>query len=137
MIKCGSTFFFPNIKSKDVDYLELVYSDDDFVIREFIGSGIKQDVIQINMNKSKEEIIRYDLKREFGMAIGKYLIPEFADAIGLTIKDLKKLQPLINKLDDKHKYEKVIYESYLINGTFVLNQNQWFRAYDEYINHRH
>jgi hypothetical protein len=133
MLKCGSTYFFANAKSKDIDYLELVYSDEDFVIREFNGIAIKQDVIQINMNKSKDEIITYDLNRKLGMALGKYLIPEFNKALGITLDDLKKLKPLIKELDKRHEYEKIIYDSYIKNKKFELNYSQWLDAYNKYM----
>ena len=40
------------------------------------------------------------------MMIGKFLVPEFCNEIGMTLEDLFKLKPLCEKLDDKHKYEE-------------------------------
>jgi hypothetical protein len=54
------------------------------------------------------------------MVIGKFLIPEFNELINFTIDDLPRLEPLLNRLDDKHKYEKIIYDSYIENNAFVL-----------------
>lgn len=54
------------------------------------------------------------------MQLGKFLVPTFIEAIGFTIDDLKKLQPLLDNLDDKHKYEKVIYNTYIQNNDFTL-----------------
>lgn len=66
------------------------------------------------------------------MQLGKFLIPTFIEAIGFTIEDLKKLQPLADNLDDKHKYEKVIYDSYIQNNDFTLTDEQLQKAYLEY-----
>ena len=66
------------------------------------------------------------------MQLGKFLIPTFIEAIGFAIEDLKKLQPLADNLDDKHKYEKVIYDSYIQNNDFTLTDEQLQKAYLEY-----
>ena len=66
------------------------------------------------------------------MVVGKFLVPEFCTAIGFTIEDLPKLAPLVERLDDKHMYEKVIYESYLENHAFELTIEQRDRAYSMY-----
>ena len=66
------------------------------------------------------------------MQLGKFLVPAFVEAIGFTIEDLKKLQPLADNLDDKHKYEKVIYDSYIQNNDFTLTDEQLQKAYLEY-----
>lgn len=70
------------------------------------------------------------------MQLGKFLIPTFIEAIGFTIEDLKKLQPLADNLDVKHKYEKVIYYSYIENGEFKLTDEQLQKAYLEYKNNK-
>jgi hypothetical protein len=64
--------------------------------------------------------------------VGKFLIPEFCKEIGFTIKDLPKLKPLIDKLDEKHKYEEIIYNAYLENGDFILTPDQRDLAYASY-----
>lgn len=82
---------------------------------------------------TKEEYIGYALSGKGpGMQIGKFLVPEFADEIGMTIEDLKKLRPLISKLDDKHKYEARIFNAYLANNAFTLTDKQRQEAYEEY-----
>jgi hypothetical protein len=50
------------------------------------------------------------------------LIPEFNEFIDFTIEDLPKIKPQIDKLDDKHLYERYIYDYYLQNGTFILTE---------------
>lgn len=66
------------------------------------------------------------------MQLGKFLVPTFIEAIGFTIDDLKKLQPLLDNLDDKHKYEKVIYNTYIQNNDFTLTDEQLQKAYLKY-----
>ncbi len=58
------------------------------------------------------------------MEIGKFLVPEFIKEFNLSIDDLKKLEPIVAKLDDKHKYEEVIFRSYLENNDFILTDEQ-------------
>ena len=83
-------------------------------------------------NLTKGEFIEEDTKENDGVKVGKYLIPEFAEYIGLTIDDLSKVKPLIDNLDAKHKYEKVIYDAYIENNAFKLTDEQRDRAYEEY-----
>jgi hypothetical protein len=66
------------------------------------------------------------------MIVGKFLVPEFCKAIGFTIMDLPRLYPLIQKLDEKHMYEAIIFDSYLQNGDFVLTDSQREKAYQSY-----
>lgn len=66
------------------------------------------------------------------MQIGKFLVPEFVQEIGFTIEHLKKLKPLAEKLDGRHKYEKVIYDAYIENGAFKLTEEQRSKAYEQY-----
>ena len=70
------------------------------------------------------------------MVIGKFLVPEFCETIGLLVEDLPQLKILITKLDDKHMYEKIIYDSYIENGSFTLTDEQRDRAYKSYKNSR-
>ena len=70
------------------------------------------------------------------MVIGKFLVPEFCDAIGFTIEDLPKLEVLVTRLDEKHLYEKIIYDSYIENNAFVLTDRQRDQAYKSYLESR-
>lgn len=70
------------------------------------------------------------------MEIGKFLVPEFIHEFNLTINDLKRLYPLVIKLDDRHKYEEVIYNSYIENNDFNLTNEQIKEAYKIYLKYR-
>ena len=85
---------------------------------------------------SADEFINITLDRDIPMEMGKFLVKEFIDETKLTIEQLKRLQPLVEKLDDKHLYEKIIYDSYIINNDFYLTDQQLHLAYKEYIKYR-
>jgi hypothetical protein len=81
---------------------------------------------------SADEFVDYALKSKVPMEIGKFLVPEVSYFLGFTIDHLKKLQPIVEKLDKKHEYEKVIFYSYLENGDFTLTYEQRMAAYTVY-----
>lgn len=70
------------------------------------------------------------------MRVGKFLVPEFCEYIGFTIDDLKLFEDLFDKLDDKHKYEKCIYDSYMKNKCFNLTEEQKNECYEIYKKYR-
>ena len=128
----GSTYFFKSyqdFKSHDVDYIDIIDTNDFAEKRTIRGQG--QDYILLK-KKPKQQLIADALKSELAMVVGKFLIPEFNKRIGFTIEDLPQLQPLIDRLDKKHLYEKIIYEAYLANGDFILTQEQRDAAYESY-----
>lgn len=83
------------------------------------------------------DFIKITINRNVPMEIGKFLCPEFIKFKGLTINDLKLLRPLVDNLDDMHLYEKVIYDAYIHNGNFVLNEYQLNEAYKIYKQYRY
>ena len=56
----------------------------------------------------------------------------FIKELGITIEDLKRLEPLLECLDEKHKYERIIYFSYIENNDFYLTETQLDQAYKIY-----
>lgn len=129
----GSSVFFDKMddfKTKDIDKICLIN-------KSAFGNNIMnirkngEDVFFLYYD-SKENLIKNTLKTNVPMAIGKFLVPKFAEHIGLTIEDLKRLKPLINKLDKNHYYEKIIYDSYIENNGFYLTDEQLNLAYKEY-----
>ena len=83
-----------------------------------------------------EEFIEFHKKHRTGIYIGKFLIPEFVKEIGFTIDNLKQLNFLLDKLDEKHQYEKIIYDSYIENNDFYLTDEQRLKAYNKYKSER-
>ena len=134
----GSNVFFKDIEgftSKDTDILEFVDNPTDFKnVRQFKFPN--KCVFQWR-KMPIDELIDVTLFRNFPMEIGKFLVPEFIKEFKLSIDDLKKLEPIVAKLDDKHKYEGVIFHAYLENNDFILTDEQRRKAFNTYSNSRH
>lgn len=129
----GSKYFFScydDFTSKDIDEIQIIETNEFNQVRQITGQG--KCLFQLKKHPSKEGYINWALQSQIGMVIGKFLIPEFNEAIGFTIEDLSRVKPLIDKLDDKHKYEEIIYNSYIENGTFSLTNEQREKAYKSY-----
>jgi hypothetical protein len=132
MILMGSNYFFhqyPDFKSTDIDKIELVDTNEFKEKRVIRGQG--KDYFYLK-RKPKDQLIQDALKSNLPMVVGKFLIPEFNKQINFTIEDLPKLQPLIDKLDEKHKYEEIIYNAYIENKSFTLTEEQRDAAYRRY-----
>ena len=133
----GSNVFFKDIEgftSKDIDILEFVNNPTDFKnVRQF---KFPHKCVFQWRKMPINELIDITLFRNFPMEIGKFLVPEFIKEFKLSIDDLKRLEPIIAKLDDKHKYEEVIYNAYLENNDFVLTDEQRQEAYMVYNKYR-
>ena len=133
----GSNVFFKDIEgftSKDIDILEFVDNPTDFKnVRQFKFP----DKCVFQWRKMPiDELIDITLSRNFPMEIGKFLVPEFIKEFKLSIDDLKRLKPIITKLDDKHKYEEVIYNAYIENNDFILTDKQRQDAFETYTMYR-
>ena len=133
----GSNVFFKDIEgftSKDIDILEFVDNPTDFKnVRQFKFP----DKCVFQWRKMPiNELIDITLSRNFPMEIGKFLVPEFIKEFKLSIDDLKRLKPIITKLDDKHKYEEVIYNAYIENNDFILTDKQRQNALETYTMYR-
>lgn len=132
-ILIGSKYFFscyPDFKSKDIDELQIIDTNEFSQMRQITGQG--RCLFQMKRHSSKEDYIEWANKSQLGMVIGKFLVPEFCQQIDFTVQDLPKIKVLINRLDDKHKYEEIIYNSYIENGSFTLTDEQRDRAYKSY-----
>ena len=133
MILMGSNYFFrtyKDFKSHDVDYIDIVDTNEFKEKRIIRGQG--KDYFYLK-KKSKDDLIADALKStDLPMVVGKFLIPEFNNKIGFRISDLPKVKPLIDILDKKHEYEKLIYEFYLQNKGFFLTREQRDLAYASY-----
>ena len=131
----GSSYFFDrydDYKIKDNDELHIV---DEFIFPNRVCMNMKLfdgNDIFIFKNTDKQEYINDVYESGVNMKVGKFLIPEFNKYINFTIDDLKSLQPIFDDMDEKHAYERVIFESYLKNGDFFLTDEQRREAYKEY-----
>ena len=133
----GSNVFFKDIegfKSKDIDILELVDNPTDFkYLRQF---RFKDKCVFQWRNMPVDEFIDAELLMNVPMSVCKFLCPEFIKLKGLTIEQLKRLQPLIDKMDEKHMYLKTIYEFYITNNDLTLTDEQLNDAYKMYLKYR-
>lgn len=122
--------FFEDFVSKDVDTIVLEDEPKGYEnVRQF---HFKDRCIFQWRRMDKDEFINLSLDRCLGMELGKFLIPEFAKELKMDINDLERLRPLADKLDDRHLYEKLIYESYIKNGCWLLTDEQRAEAYRIY-----
>ena len=65
------------------------------------------------------DMIRRTISNGDPLLVGKFLVPEFANAIGATS-------------DDKHAYYKVIFNAYISNNAFNLTDEQRDAAFKLY-----
>lgn len=129
----GSVRFFScydDFKAGDIDEIQLVRTNQFSQVRQITGQG--KCLFIMKRHKSKDDYIEWALKSKIGMVIGKFLVPEFCAEIGFTVEDLPRLAPLLDRLDDQHKYEEIIYNGYVENGSFTLTDEQRERAYKSY-----
>ena len=140
----GSSYFFYQYEDYqiiDLDYVELIKINQDdedcYDIKNIIVTpeGYIADY-RIIYYKTKEDIIQRELKYKVGNFIGQFLVPELCKEINFTIQDLLRMKPLVEALDKKHLYEKIIYDFYIQNNSFVLTGSQRFKAYQEYKKYR-
>jgi hypothetical protein len=134
----GSRAFFegmPEFNSKDHDWLYVMDSYKSVKAKRLVMHKDGNDMILVP-KMDKEWYITDCINSDFGISAGKMFVPEFAVYIGLTVNDLKRFEPYLSLLDDKHKYYKVIYEAYMQNGDFTLTDEQREAAYEEYKKYR-
>lgn len=129
----GSRAFFsdmPDFRSKDSDILVLMDEPAGFQRRR------EQQLRGVSTFRYKREPIAQMIQRTLDaddpLMVGKFLVPEVAAELGVSVADILPLQPLVSKLDDKHKYYAVIFNAYQANGSFTLTKEQRDEAYTEY-----
>lgn len=138
-ILTGSSVFFQSYSDfnpKDVDYIILVENPKHFKNMLQLRSNVKNEDIFIWRKMPVDEFIQVTLDQNLPMSICKFLTPEFNEKIGFSIEDLPKLQTLVDKLDKRHEYLKIIYEAYMENNKFVLTDMQREIAYNNYKTNR-
>lgn len=133
-ILVGSTYFFSgyydDFESKDKDYAIIVKKGNGYRYWKELHSN-DTCIFEI-VKMSPKEMIERIIKVGEPLMIGKFLVPEFNSEYGFKFEDLYRLNILVNKLDDKHEYEKVIYNAYLKNKSFRLTKTQRNAAYKAY-----
>lgn len=137
----GSNPFFScysDYKSHDTDYI--IFEDEPQNYRNFkiVRMYTKGTDCYYWRNMSKKEFLEYELKhiQEIPMAINALLVPEVCEYKSITLDDLKLFEFAFKKMDERHKYLEVIYQSYLENGSFTLTDEQRNEAYKLYKHYR-
>ena len=131
----GSSVFFKDMEGyiqKDNDVLCIV---DKFIFKvsgSSMHTMLAGDDLFIYKDLDKRGFIDDALESEVAMRAGKFLVPEFAEYLGMTIGDLQEMDSMFRTLDDKHKYELYIYEAYVKNNNFTLTEEQRQEAYKIY-----
>lgn len=132
-ITVGSRAFFSGIsgfESKDRDYLELVENPTGFNWRH--ECSLRGICIFRYKKESAAQMVQRTLDCGDPLLVGKFLVPEVAEAIGATVEDILPLEALLDKLDEKHKYLAAIFEAVKQNGGFSLTDEQREAAYEVY-----
>lgn len=133
----GSIPFFKNIegfKPHDEDVLILQKENDKYTTQLYIK--FESECVMYWKYSNKESFIQTHLDLNKGIILGKFLVPEVIQYINLTIDDLKQLKPLLKDLDDKHLYQKYIYNYYIQNNDFKLTEKQLNQVYKIYLQYR-
>ena len=129
--RVGSSYFFGDLGT-DVDEVEFeenpkLYKN----VLQFRKTDKKRCLFKWR-KMSADEFVDYTLNSKLPMEIGKFLVPEVAQYLGFTIEHLKRLEPVVKRLDPKHQYEKTIYDAYIQNNGYWLTAEQRQQAYMEY-----
>ena len=136
-ILVGSNAFFKDFKgfkSKDKDYLVFIDNPVDFKIRkEIYLRGIDMFYYK---RLSPIEMINYTLETNNPLLIGKFLVPEVAEELKLSVTDILPLEPMLSKLDEQHQYQVIIFNHIKNNNSFILTEEQLEEAYQFYISAR-
>ena len=136
-ILVGSNAFFKDFKdfkSKDKDYLVFIDNPVDFKIRkEIYLRGIDMFYYK---RLSPIEMINYTLESNDPLLIGKFLVPEVAEELKLSVTDILPLEPMLSKLDERHQYQVIIFNHIKNNNSFILTEDQLDEAYQFYISTR-
>jgi len=129
----GSSYFFScydDFTPHDVDHIEIIETNEFNHKRQITGRG--SCLFQLKKKDSFKEYLDWDITESVGMCLGKWLIPEFCEEVGFTVDDLPQLLPFIDLLDPKHRYEAIIYNAYVENGSLTLTDKQRLEAYKSY-----
>lgn len=128
----GSYAFFKDIEG-------FTGRDKDFVVFDteqegsFTYTSEEDKDIFIWKQDTAEEMIAFMNKGLlFPSAVIVFLVPDIITRVGMTVELLPSIKPLIDKLDDAHKYIELIYNAYVENNNFTLTNEQLMAAYDEY-----
>lgn len=138
IILIGSAVFFsgfPDYNPKDYDYMIFCDKEKSTDVNEILRIFNKNNKIERSFTtyNTKEQFIkRLKEHNNPSTVFGGFLCPKFCEKINFTLDDLKSLKYYVDNLDDKHKYQQVIYDAYIENNSFTLTEEQLNHAYQVY-----
>lgn len=123
---------YEDYSSHDADYIE--FQDSPTLFKTFMNARGHGKDIFFYKTMSKDEFIKYELEhcKKTPMAVGKFLAPDVIKYFKLTIDELKQFQFAFDNIDERHTYEKFIYDCYIENNDFILTKEQLDNAYEIY-----
>lgn len=133
-INVGGNLFFSKLDGYIFHDDDVVYILDNFPSTDanvLILKRKKSDAFLLR-NMSKEDAINDVLNSGEYLRAGKFLNPEYLEWLNMSVDELPLLSKAFNNLDERHSYEKVIYEAYLENGSPTLTDEQRKHAFEVY-----
>jgi hypothetical protein len=132
-IVVGSKAFFSSFDDfKPLDTDVLVIMDNPPKGKKYQFIRMRNTDYFIYKKMPKNEFIHFFITTKLPMRATIFLIPEVIEFFELTINDLNLLQNVFYHMDDKHSYEKLIYDFYRQNNGFYLTEEQLKAAYEDY-----
>ncbi len=133
----GSRAFFSGMegfRSKDKDYL--VLEDNPIGYNWRREQSLRGICTFYYKRLPVEQLVQRCLNARDALQLGKFLVPEVAAELRMSVDDIRPLETLLPLLDEKHRYYEIIFRAYLTNGSFTLTEAQRLEAYKSYTESR-
>ena len=133
----GSRAFFSGMegfRSKDKDYL--VLEDNPIGYNWRREQSLRGICTFYYKRLPVEQLVQRCLGMRDALQLGKFLVPEVAAELRMSVDDIRPLETLLPLLDEKHRYYEIIFRAYLTNGSFTLTEAQRLEAYKSYTESR-
>lgn len=133
----GSRLFFdgmPGYNPKDSDYVMLVENPTIFENCMTVR-GENKDIF-LWRKTNAEEFVDMTIRMGTPMLAGKFLNKELCEDAGMTRQVFGKLKPLFDNMDDRHTYQKLIFDHILKTWDFDIPDKTRNIAFLTYLNSR-
>ena len=133
----GSRAFFSGMegfRSKDKDYL--VLEDNPIGYNWRREQSLRGICTFYYKRLPVEQLVQRCLNARDALQLGKFLVPEVAAELRMSVDDIRPLETLLPLLDEKHRYYEIIFRAYMTNGSFTLTEAQRLEAYKSYTESR-
>ena len=133
----GSRAFFSGMegfRSKDKDYL--VLEDNPIGYNWRREQSLRGICTFYYKRLPVEQLVQRCLNARDALHLGKFLVPEVAAELRMSVDDIRPLETLLPLLDEKHRYYEIIFRAYMTNGSFTLTEAQRLEAYKSYTESR-